>query len=64
MNGKLVQKLKLKLHGHSSNNQAEQIGILKDLDKLEELQEGKHNEIRAAIYTESKVTLALFKKQI
>jgi len=31
VNGKLVHQLKFKLHGHCSNNQAEQIGILKTL---------------------------------
>ena len=41
VNGKLVHQLKFKLHGHCSNNQAEQIAILKTLEKLEELQEGK-----------------------
>ena len=55
VNGKLVHQLKFKLHGHCSNNQAEQIGILKTLEKLEELQEGKDNEKRAAIYTDSKI---------
>jgi ribonuclease HI len=34
-NGKMVHQLKFKLHGHSSNNQAEQIAILKVLEKLE-----------------------------
>jgi len=29
VNGKLVNQLKFKLHGHCSNNQAEQIVILK-----------------------------------
>ena len=41
VNGKLVHQLKFKLHGHCSNNQAEQIAILKTLEKLEELPEGK-----------------------
>jgi ribonuclease HI len=30
---KLVQKLKFKLHAHCSNNQAEQIAIVKALEK-------------------------------
>jgi len=38
VNGNLVNQLKFKLHGHCSNNQAEQIGILKTLEKLEELE--------------------------
>jgi len=44
VNGKLVHQLKFKLHGHCSNNQAEQIVILKVLEKLEELQDGQDNE--------------------
>jgi len=64
VNGNLLHQLKFKLHGHCSNNQAEQIGILKTLKKLEELQEGKDNEKRAAIYTDSKITLALLQKNL
>jgi len=59
LNGKLVYQLKFKLHGHYFNNQAEQIAILKTLEKLEELQEGKDNDKRVAIFTDSKITLAL-----
>jgi len=40
VDGKLVHQLKFKQHGHCSNNQAEEITILKILEKLEELQEG------------------------
>ena len=44
MNGKLVHQVKFKtLHGHCSYNQAEQIAILKVLEKLEELQDGQDN---------------------
>jgi ribonuclease HI len=34
VNGKLVHQLKFKLYGHCTNNQAEQIAILKVLEKL------------------------------
>ena len=34
VNVKLVHQLKFKLHGHCSNNQAEQIAILKVLEKI------------------------------
>ena len=34
-NGKFVHQLKFKLHRHCSNNQAEQIAILKVLETLE-----------------------------
>ena len=37
MNGKLVHQLKFKLHGLCSNNEAEEIAILKVLEKVEEL---------------------------
>jgi ribonuclease HI len=56
VNGKLVRQLKFKLHGHCSNNQAEQTAILKALEKLEELQDGQDNDKRVAIYTDSKIT--------
>jgi len=58
VNGKMVHQLKFKLHGHCSNNQAEQIAILKVLEKLE-LQDGQDNDKRVAIYTDSKITLDL-----
>jgi len=37
VNGMLVHQLKFKLQGHCTNNQAEEIAILKVLEKLEEL---------------------------
>ena len=63
MNGKLVYQLKFKIHGHCSNNQAEQIAILKALEKLEELQDGQDNDKRVAIYTDRKVTLDLLQNK-
>ena len=51
MSGKFVHQLKFKLQGHCSNNQAEQIAILKVLGKLEELQEGHGIMINAFQYT-------------
>jgi len=63
VNGKLVHQLVFKLHGHCSINQAEKIAILKILEKLEELQERKDNDKRAAIYTDSKITLALLQNK-
>jgi ribonuclease HI len=41
-NGKMVHQMQFKLHGHCINNQAEQIAILKALEKLEELQAGQN----------------------
>jgi len=63
VNGKLVHQLKFKLHGHCSNNQAEQIAILKVLEKLEELQDGQDNDKSVAIYTDSKITLDLLQNK-
>jgi hypothetical protein len=52
-----LHQLKFKLHGHCSNNQAEQIVILKVLEKLEELQGGRDIDKRVVIYIDSKITL-------
>jgi len=57
----LVHQLKFKLQGHCSNNQAEQIAILKVLRKLEELQAGHGNGKHVTIYTDSKIILDLLK---
>jgi ribonuclease HI len=59
VNGKLEHQLKFKLHGHCSNNQAEQTAILEVLEKLQELQDGQGNDKRVAIYNDSKITLDL-----
>ena len=58
VNGKLVHQLKFKLHGHCTNNKAEQIAIFKVLEKLE-LQDGQDNDKRVAVHTDSKITLDL-----
>ena len=63
VNGKLVHQLKFKLHRHCSNNQAEQIAILKVLEKLEELQDGQDNDKRVAIYDDSKRTLDILQNK-
>jgi hypothetical protein len=61
----LVHQLKFKLHGHCCNYQAEQIAILRVLEKLEELQNGQDNDKRVAIYkyTDSKITLDLLQNK-
>jgi len=46
---------KYKLQNGCSNNQAEQVAILKSLEELTSLSD--HNKRKAAIYTDSKVTL-------
>ena len=60
-NGKMVHQMQFKLHGHCTNNQAEQIAILKTLEKLEELQAGQNGiyDKHVALYTDSKITLDL-----
>jgi len=55
----LVRKCKYKLHDYCSNNQAEQIAILKSLELLPTLED--HNTRAVAIYTDSKVTLVSLK---
>ena len=52
-----------KLHGHCSSNQAEQIAILKVLEKLEELQDGHDNDKCVAIYIDSGMTLDLLQNK-
>ena len=62
-NGKLVHQLKFTLHGHCSNNQAEQTAILRVLEKLEKLQDGQDDDKRVAIYTDSKIPLNLLQNK-
>ena len=52
----LKRQCKYKLQNCCSNNQAQQIAILKSLEELTSLSD--HNERTAAIYTDSRVTLA------
>jgi ribonuclease HI len=53
----LTEQLKFKLENRCSNNQAEQLAIVKALEVIESQQEN-HNEHRTAvIYTDSKITL-------
>jgi ribonuclease HI len=56
---RLLRKCKYKLQGYCSNNQAEQIAILKSLEILPALED--HNTRTVAIFTDSKVTLASLK---
>jgi len=64
VNGKLVHQLKFKRYVHCSNNQAEQIAILKFLQKLEKLQDGQYNDERVAMYTDSKIALNLLQNKM
>jgi len=56
VNQALRRQGKYKLHNSCSNNQAEQVAILKALDEL--ASHSDHNGRTVAIYTDSKVTLA------
>ena len=55
VNGKMVHQLKFKLHGHCTNNQAEQIAIFKVLEKIIRTSGWQDNEKSVAIYTDNKI---------
>ena len=55
-NGNVVNRLKYKLHDSCSNNQAEQIAILKALEHIKSMQENLHSR-KTAMYTDSRATL-------
>jgi hypothetical protein len=55
VNHELIRQGKYRLHNSCSNNQAEQVAILKALEKL--ASQADHNKRTVAIYTDSKVTL-------
>jgi len=57
----LVRQFKYRLQNCCSNNQAEQIAILKSLKQLPNLEDLGSRIV--AIYTDSRLTLALLKKQ-
>jgi len=54
-NKQLIKQCKYKLRSYCSNNQAEQIAILKALEQLQERKTPTGG--KAAIYTDSKVTM-------
>ena len=56
-----IRQLKYRLDGKCSNNQAEQIAILKALQELKTLQSNIYAEKKVAVYTDSKITLFLIK---
>ena len=53
----MIAKLQFKLDNRCSNNQAEQLAILKALEKLEVLSRQSINPIWATIFTDSRITL-------
>ena len=54
---KMIAKLQIKLDNRCSNNQAEQLAILKALEKLEVLSRQSMNPISATTFTDSRITL-------
>jgi ribonuclease HI len=58
-NKQLIRQCKCKLHSNCSNNQAEQIAILKALEQLQGL--GAPTGGKVAIYTDSRVAIDLLK---
>jgi ribonuclease HI len=53
----LMKQLKFKLDNRCSNNQAEQLAIVKALEVIESQQENHNKHRTAVIYTNSKITL-------
>jgi len=53
----MIDKLQFKLDNRCSNNQAEQLAILKALEKLEVLSRQSINPNSATIFTDSRITL-------
>ena len=56
-NNELTRQLQYKLNKHCSNNQAEQLAILKSLEAIDNMEPPQVNEKTAAIFTDSKITL-------
>lgn len=57
MEDSLTHQIQYKLHDRCSNNQAEQIAILKALETIESLENLHITQKRALIYTDSRITL-------
>ena len=57
INGNISQQLLYKLDDKCSNNQAEQLAILKALETLEDLQLNQNCKRTIALYTDSKITV-------
>jgi ribonuclease HI len=53
----LTEQFKFKLDNRCSNNQAEQLAIVKALEVIESQQENHNEHSTAVIYTDSKITL-------
>ena len=53
----MIAKLQFKLDNKCSNNQAEQLAILKTLEKLEGMNKQSINQLSTTIFTDSRITL-------
>jgi len=59
--GKLEHQLKYKLHNNCSNNQAEQMAIVKAIEAIENIYNRDSRRRTATIYTDSRVTVQSLK---
>jgi hypothetical protein len=53
----MIAKLQFKLDNRCSNNQAEQLAILKEVEKLEVLNRRSINQLSTIIFTDSRISL-------
>ena len=63
MDDKIFHQSKFRLHERCSNNQAEQVAILKELEQIQSLQLKEDDEKIAVVNTDSKVTLDTLKNR-
>jgi ribonuclease HI len=63
MNDKIIRQSKFRLHERCSNNQAEQVAVLKALEQIKSLQLKEGEEKIAMVNTDSKVTLDTLKNR-
>ena len=61
LKGKLDHQLKYKLHNNCSNNQAEQMAIVKAIESIENIYNRDSRQRTAIIYTDSRVTIQSLK---
>jgi transcription elongation GreA/GreB family factor len=59
----VLHQYKYKLHGRCSNNQSDQVAILRALEQLQNLQLAEDSEKRTVVNTNSKVTLDTLKNR-
>ena len=57
IDGNLPLQLQYKLADKCANNQAEQLAIAKELDKVRDLHKVQRNQLTLVIHTDSRITL-------